>query len=302
MSESTTAERYLRFGRIAAQGSSPSYAARCEEIAKNPDFLALLDALPEPKRQPNLLFGAVRFLDGPVDESFLPWTTAHWPGVTAVMLARSTQTNEAGRCATLMPLLARLPQPLALIEVGASAGLCLFPDKYRYAYNGQPSFGPDSPVVLPCRTNAVIPRQLPQVAWRAGIDLNPVDLADPEQRRWLEALVWPEQGDRLARLRAAIEIVRADPPRIVRGDLNDTVEDLVAQAPEGATTVVFHSAVLAYLTAADRRRFTGTMRRLPVRWISNEAPAVIDGKRFALLLDGEPVARTGSHGQLLEWI
>ena len=56
--------------------------------------------------------------------------------VEALMLARRTQTNEAARCALLLPLLAALPQPLALLEVGASAGLCLLPDRYGYDYAG----------------------------------------------------------------------------------------------------------------------------------------------------------------------
>ncbi|MFD9942361.1 DUF2332 domain-containing protein [Nonomuraea sp. NPDC059023] len=301
MSESTTAERYLSFGRSEAKGNSPAYAARCEEIAGDAAFLALLDGLPEPKRQPNLLFAAVRFLGGPVDGGLREWAAAHWGEVTAVMLARSTQTNEPGRCASLLPLLARLPQPLALIEVGASAGLCLFPDKYRYEYSGHPPFGPASPVTLACRTEGPLPQRMPDVAWRAGIDLNPIDITDLEQTRWLEALVWPEQHERLARLRAALDLARAEPrPLIVRGDLNEHVEDLVARAPSGATTVVFHSAVLWYLAREDRERFARTMRRLPARWISNEAEPGREG--FTLALDGEPVARTGPHGQFLEWL
>ena len=55
------------------------------------------------------------------------------------MLSRATQTNEAGRCATLLPSLAAISaaedKPLALIEVGASAGLALFPDRYGYEYD-----------------------------------------------------------------------------------------------------------------------------------------------------------------------
>ncbi|MFI6298976.1 DUF2332 domain-containing protein [Nonomuraea sp. NPDC050790] len=302
MSESTTADRYRSFGRLEAQGNSPAYAARCEEIAEDAAFLAMLDGLPEPKRQPNLLFGAVRFLGGPVDERLRTWATTHWDEVSAVMLARSTQTNEPNRCASLLPLLARLPQPLALVEVGTSAGLCLFPDKYRYEYSGHPPFGPPSPVVLACRTEGPLPERMPQVAWRAGIDLNPIDITDPEQTRWLEALVWPEQHERLARLRAALAMARAEPrPLIVRGDLNEHLEELVARAPTGATTVVFHSAVLWYLTPEDRERFARTVRRLPVRWISNETePGRVGG--CTLSLDGEPVARTGSHGQFLDWL
>ncbi|MFE1255308.1 DUF2332 family protein, partial [Streptomyces fungicidicus] len=70
----------------------------------------------------------------PSAREFLTWVVRHWGQVSSLMLARMTQTNESARCATLLPVLAALPQPLALIEVGASAGLCLYPDRYRYRY------------------------------------------------------------------------------------------------------------------------------------------------------------------------
>ncbi|MFI0928832.1 DUF2332 domain-containing protein [Streptomyces sp. NPDC021012] len=234
-------------------------------------------------------------------------------------LGRRTQTNESGRCATLLPLLASLPQPLALIEVGASAGLCLYPDRYRYRYryDDGAAFGPaDGPVTLTCRTSGPVPlpERLPEVVWRAGIDLNPLDVGDADDTRWLESLVWPEQTDRADRLRNAVRIARAEPPHLVRGDLDETVRELVSQAPPGATPVVFHSAVLFYLPTEARGAFTETMRTLPVHWISNEAPGVLrsvaarlprpaprDRTVFALALDEQPLAFTGPHGRSLDW-
>ena len=129
------------------------------------------------------------------------------PAIRATMLARRTQTNEAGRCATLLPVLARLPQPLALLEVGASAGLCLLADRYGYDY-GVSRLAPasaDAPV-FPCRADAAtpLPAAHPRIAWRLGLDLHPADVADAADCAWLATLVWPEQSDRLARLRAAL--------------------------------------------------------------------------------------------------
>ncbi|MEV3986168.1 DUF2332 domain-containing protein [Nonomuraea sp. NPDC049758] len=319
MAETSTAARYRTFGEMEVRGHSPSYERLCVGVAADAELLALADTLPAAKRQPNLLFGAVRFLGGPVHdfEAFRAWVLDHWAEVASEMLARSTQTNEPGRCATLLPLLARLPQPLALIEVGASAGLCLYPDRYAYRFDDRPALGPVSPVVLACRTSGAvpIPQRVPSVVWRAGIDLNPLDVADADQLRWLEALVWPEQRDRLARLRAAARIARAEPPHLVRGDLNAGIADLAGQAPPDATLVVFHSAVLAYLPPDERDRFVRTMRGLPARWISNEAPAVLPGVAarlprspsadrgtFVLALDEQPVAFTGPHGQFLDWL
>ncbi|WP_077796596.1 DUF2332 domain-containing protein [Streptomyces sp. JHA26] len=315
-----TAERYRRFATMEARGHSPTYERLTAAIADTPSLLAMIDRLPTAKRQPNLLLAAVRFLGGPVDDlaAFREWTTAHWARVRATMLERRTQTNEPGRCAVLLPVLARLPQPLALIEVGASAGLCLYPDRYRYRYDEGPMFGhPDSAVVLECGTTGAVPlpTRLPEVAWRAGVDLNPLDVADPQDTRWLECLVWPEQHQRLARLRDAVRIARTEPPTLVRGDLNETVRDLVTAAPAGATPVVLHSAVLAYLPPEEREAFTTTMRELGCPWISNEAPGLLpavdhrlpsdprpDRLLFTLALNEHPLARTGPHGQHLEWL
>ncbi|TQF01774.1 DUF2332 domain-containing protein [Kitasatospora acidiphila] len=313
------ADEYRRFARYQARGHSPSYEALSFGVAGDERLLALLHTLPPIKRQPNLLLAAARHLGAPVDaaDRFLDWVVANWERVRSLVLTRRTQTNESARCATLLPLLAALPQPLALIEVGASAGLCLYPDRYRYRYDRGEEFGPTgSPVTLPCRTSGPVPtpRQLPEVVWRAGVDLNPLDPADPEDAGWLESLVWPEQTEWLERLRGALGVARTEPAHLVRGDLNETVRQLVAQVPDGATPVVFHSAVLAYLDPQARAQFTRTVRDLPCHWISNEAPGVFpelldklpepapaDRAAFVLALDEQPVAFTGPHGERLDW-
>ena len=100
--------------------------------------------------------------------------------LAGVMLARRTQTNEAARCATLLPALARLPPPLALIEVGASAGLTLLIDRYSYDYAGRRIAGQDPLApTLRCepRGRVPLPERVPEITWRAGLDLNPLDVA-----------------------------------------------------------------------------------------------------------------------------
>jgi hypothetical protein len=103
------------------------------------------------------------------------------------MMRRRTQTNEAARCATLLPLLALLPQPLALLEVGASAGLCLLPDLYGYEYNQAVHISPKTGagVVHPtfkCATNTEtpIPARNIDVVWRRGLDLEPFRVNDSD--------------------------------------------------------------------------------------------------------------------------
>jgi hypothetical protein len=309
---------YRGFAEREAQGISPLYEELALGVAESEAALRFVASLPEGKRQPNLVFAAVRHLYGTPGDArhFAELVEAHPGPIRAVILARSTQTNEAGRCATLLPALALLPGPLALLEVGASAGLCLLPDRYGYDY-GRARLEPAEPgaPVFPCRANEAtpIPREIPRVAWRAGLDLNPLDVSDPEEAAWLETLVWPGQEDRADRLRAAMAVARDHPPTVHRGDLLHDLPALAATAPADATLVIFHSAVLAYVGPEGRDRFARIMADLDAVWISNESPAVfpeiaakLDRKpprdRFLLAVDGEPVALTGPHGQSIDWL
>lgn len=312
------ARQYRAFAREHARGQSAAYERIAEGVADDPELLGLLATLPAGnKRHPILLLGAVRFLGGPhhAYPAFRGFLLGRWDEVRATVLARRTQTNEPARCATLLPLLATLPQPLALLEVGASAGLCLHPDRYRYSYDGrQPVGPPDSPVLFECRTTGPVPLPgaVPEVVWRAGIDLNPLDAADPEDMRWLESLIWPGREDRPRNLRAAVEVARSVPRvRLVRGDLLEELPALAAEAPRDATLVVFHTAVLMYLSAAQRERFAALVRELPGHWMANEhhttltwpgTPPPHDPHLLTMGLDGRPVAYTAPHGQALHWL
>jgi hypothetical protein len=314
--------RYTRFAEMEVHGRSPSYEALARGVAGDREVLSFLTTLPEGKRQPNLLLGAMRHLfGGSLDWDHFRRTLLVNPDpVRSVMLTRSTQTNEPARCATLLPVLARLPQPLALIEVGASAGLCLLPDFYGYDYPRtqiRPATIETEPPVFTCWVSETtpVPTGMPKIVWRAGLDLNPLDASDPAQAAWLETLVWPEQTDRLAHLRAALKIAAVRKPRVVRGDLlGDALVQLCREAPTSATLVIFHTAVLAYVAnQADRQAFADRVMPLCQYWVSNEAPGVFPeaasragGRgapgRFLLCVNGAPVAWTDPHGGALKWI
>ena len=309
----TTAETYRRFARGEAAGRSPLYEALSLRIAEDAAVLDFLLTLPPPKRQPNLLLAAYRWHRGVAAgwEEFRAGLLAEAPAIRATMLERATQTNEPGRCATLLPVLAGLPQPLALIEVGASAGLCLLPELYGYDYGASGSL-PGEPA-FPCAFAGPVPGRKPEVVWRAGLELNPIDVTDQDAARWLETLVWPEQTGRLDRLRGALAVARRNPPRLVQGDLRRDLAALAAEAPRGATRVIFHTAVLAYLPdLAEREAFAREVRGLCDVWIANEAPGVfpeIAAKageprpgRFLLSVNGEPVGWTDPHGASLDWL
>lgn len=315
-----TADSYRRFADLEARGVSPIYLDWASGVADDVVVMRLVSSLPRAKRQPALVFAAARFSGAPTGGylEFRDWLIHHWARVWPVVLARSTQTNEAGRLAGILPALNRFDGPLALIEAGASAGLCLYPDRFSYRYDtGQdtvtldPDAGP-SRVVLPCTIDSrSIPDQLPEVVWRAGVDPHPIDASDPESRSWLTALTWPEQQVRRERLIAALDIVSADPPRLVRGDLVDTVAALVDEAPTDARVIVLHTAALCHLDPARRERFAERVRSMPrVTWISVEGEHVLPrvaervttpvGGRLILAVDEWPLALVGATGQSYE--
>jgi hypothetical protein len=314
---------YTRFADEEFRGRSPLYEAIARDVGANREALRFLRTLPPNKRQPNLLLASVRHLCGVARNSgqFLRDLLANTDAVRSIMLTRSTQTNEPARCATLLPVFAHLPQPLALIEVGASAGLCLLPDLYAYDYGSQmvrpDQMGTTSPPVFSCSVTATtpLPSKMPRIVWRAGLDLNPLDATDPSQVEWLETLVWPEQTQRLANLQAALKIAAAHQPRIVKADLRgDGLARLCREAPKDATLVVFHTAVLAYVDRLeDREDFGERAMSMCDYWISNENPRLLPtiaartGRvpspgRYLLSVNGVPTAWTDPHGTRIEWI
>jgi hypothetical protein len=261
-------QNYRDFARHAARGRSRAYEVLAAEVAGDPVVLDFLAGLPAAKRQPNLVFAAAWYLLGhpPDPGSLRAAVTGRGPELTAVIQARRTQTNEPARCACLLPALAQLPPPLALLEVGASAGLTLLPDRYSYDYPGHPLIaGTDSRApVLRCQARGLVPlpRHVPEVRWRAGLDLNPLDVANDADMHWLECLLWPGETGRQQRLAEAIAAARRDPPPVHRGDLLTGLPALARQAPPDATLVVYHSAVLGYLSEAVRREFAATVSGL----------------------------------------
>lgn len=130
---------------------------------------------------------------------------------------------------------------------------------------------------------------------------------------WLEALVWPEQTDRLARLRAAIRIASEQKPRLIKGDLRTDLAVLAREAPKDTTLVIFHTAVLAYVSAAEREEFARSVGLLCDFWIANEAPQVFPDialrasrerpkGNFLLCVNGVPMAWTDPHGASVDWM
>lgn len=228
------------------------------------------------------------------------------------LLDDPVQTNEAARCAGLLggflEIARRTRLPLRLLEVGASAGLNLRFDSYRYEL-GDERWGPaDSDVVLRSRLTGRPPLDGPiRVVARAGCDARPVDPRSEEGRLTLAAYVWADQVERLERLSAALTVAgRVDAP-VERARAAEWIADRLAEPADGAVSVVFHSIVMQYLPVAEREHFETALQgaRGPLAWLRMEPQDErVTSLRLTLWPAGDELllARVGYHGDPVEWL
>jgi hypothetical protein len=331
------------------RGYSPIYERIASSVARDRELLELVRRTPPECHLPLSLLAAVHdlLLDGiehPLAEVYAGTSDAdpaplfadvcrrHPDAVTEVMAARPVQTNECGRSALIGPALTWLASqglgPLALVDVGASAGLNLLCDRYRLDYGSYGATGPpDSPVTVQCRVEAGDPpiaQALPELVARVGIDRSTVDLSEAGDVRWLLACVWPDTG-RLDRTRAAVELARSDPPTVREGDANELLPKVLDELPSDAVPVVCTTWSFSYFSLEQRAVFEGLLsdasRRGPVAWLCGDGADVLaslagragaprtpstdqllgvelftEGDRESILL-----ARVQPHGSWLEW-
>jgi hypothetical protein len=266
----------------------PLYTRLCEAIVEEPELLALADQAIPGQPAANMLFGSVQYLllggvahplgawypavsgrQAPGDDPapvFLDFCRRHRDELADLIATRRTQTNEVARCLALLPALATLSVqvdgPLALAELGSSAGLLLAFDRYRYVY-GTRTWGPaDSPVQLTTELRGAqppVPHEL-AIERRLGIDLHPVDITSEHDRRWLDAMVWPGHEHRRRRLRAAIALAAPDPPRLISGDALELLPGLIESIAPEIVPIVFHSFALIQWGSDQRARLAEILR------------------------------------------
>ena len=314
---------WYRRAAVELAATSELQVEWAQGIAADTTVIDLIDRLPREHRQPSLLFSVARWLGAPAAgwPRLREFLVEEWPRVEAAARERRTQTNEVGRCAPLLAALDRIPGPLALLEVGASAGLCLGVDRYSYRFDDGAVIGDGSPL-LECRTSGTgtAPTGFPDIVWRRGIDLAPLSI-DPDadatssDLAWLEALLPPDRPERVARLRAACATLAADPPVIVEGDAVEALPAAAAAAPSGATLVIVALGTLVYLPTADRDEVVRLASALGAGLVTMEPVVALPGVAarlagltapdptpFLLALDGEPLAYVSAHGDRLSWL
>lgn len=339
--DSALAARFRAFADLecAPAGSgmsvnSPTYAFLSRHVATRGGLLALARECRVGQPIPNLLFAAVKRLvadepDTPLarfydraptqapspalPHAFEEFCAAHAEQIIDLVRDRYVQTNEVGRCSHLMPVFGVIAeatgQDLALIDIGAGAGLNLLWHRFDYRYSDGSSFGSSrSPVRIECESLGEMPRvpaQFPAVSFAVGVDLHPIDLGDDEQYRWLEALIWPEHADRTALLANARKVWLQHPPRVEAGDALRLLSVLAAEAPLDAALCVFHCHALNQFPVEARQSFMSllksTAQSRPVFHVSSEGERMevvrMEGDRSTTLLS---VSRS-AHGRWVQW-
>jgi hypothetical protein len=361
------ASQVRRFAVGAGADGARRYERICTGIASDEELLSLIAGAPPDQRRPNILLAAVHYLllsgaDEPLARHYptvaawrgVPFDVRHEPAdpfpsfasfcrrhrepIATLIATRATQTNEVGRCAALLPAFAAVAtlarRPLAIVDLGASAGLNLLFDRYAYDYGDAGRAGAEgSPVRLRCelRSGSFPVGHMPEVVWRLGVDRRLVDLHDEDGVLWLLACQWPDHLDRFVTMRAAVDLARTGDgaPVVMQGDVVSDLGRAVAGAPgdDQAHLCVFHSWVAAYLDPAGQAALVGAVREVamtrPVSWVFAEMPYEVPklpvppadaGKvrgATALVLvsagpenPAPPAVRLGdmhSHGRWLHW-
>ena len=321
---SATADWYAR-AAVKLAATSELQVAWATTVANDPELLELIDRLPREHRQPSLLFSVASWCGAPAvaDPSWRQWIVTHWPAIEGAARTRRTQTNEVGRCIPLLVGLHRIasadPRPIALLELGAAAGLCLALDRYAYRFDDHATLGDGRPLLATTTTGSgTAPTRMPDIVWRRGVDLAPLDVTDADDVRWLEALLPPDRPERRARLRAAIAAVQDAPPVVLQGDAFADLPELAAaarsEAPD-ATLVIAALGTLVYLPPAQRDGMVDAASTLGAHLLTFEGAGVLPGVAarlhglsaphptpFVLAVEGEPIAHAGPHGDRLSWL
>jgi hypothetical protein len=309
---------FTGFTAREGKGYSPLYERFSAIIAVDRHMWELLGNAPEGFRRATLFFAALQSTvaahpneplaawfpavsgrpipDGDPTEALARFCREHATELAALIRTRRTQTNEVGRSAALLLGLAQVDEPIALVELGASAGLNLLLDEFRYEYEtpaGVLAVGdPESPVRVRselCGTGRV-PGRIPVIASRIGIDAAPVDPRDDAAVAWLQACVFADQAERRSRLAGAVTLARRRGGTVRQGLLPDLA--VLDEVPDDQQLCLMTSWVLPYLADDDRRALIdGVLARSksrPISWITMEPAGAMPFRA------GDPIAYTGA--------
>jgi len=273
------------FAETECRGSSKLYEFLSLEIAEDKEILELATYAREGQPIPNLLLGAVHYLllqgkdhnlrefypsitEKPGDAAdsyvyFRDFCKQYTDEIIPVLENKLVQTNEVRRCAYLFPVFVYIydiiKKPLAIIEIGTSAGLQLLWDKYSYAYGTSEIYGKkDSKVHITSKIRGDnfpdLQKEVPLVASRIGIDLHTIDLTKDEDRLWLNALIWPEHNERRSLFNEAAVHVKENPITLIEGDGVDLIPELIKDISRDNAVCLFHTHVANQMSPEVKER------------------------------------------------
>jgi hypothetical protein len=345
---SSGASYWSFFAEDARRTGSPLYARLAEAISGDEALKALAANARKGQPHANMLLGAVHFLllrgkggDHPlrafyptlggtakVDERdpfhlFKDFVARHEEEILPLVRTRVTNTNEVGRSALLHPGFRRVAElgrePLNLIEIGPSAGLNLLWDRYgvRYLSDGKlaAETAHDAKLVLDVELRGPrVPRlgPLPRIGRRIGLELNPVDLSNPDDRDWLRALIFPDMTGRTERLEKALAAFDPKAITLRQGDALALLSDAIAEIPEAETVCVYHTIAIYQFSRAMRATLEDILAmvgvRRPVLRLSLEYVSADGACMFDLISYRDGVreetrlASSHPHGRWVEWL
>jgi hypothetical protein len=346
----TLAQVYRRYGEVDAAGTSALYERVAVALSESGEALRAIETSPARKRHPTVILAALHDLAlagrapalaaayaagdsdaaaGAAIDTLLRMTES----VVAIAVRRPPRPNETGRCAVLYPAIAEAARraganTVGLIDVGCGAGLNLNVGRVGITYsNGQSLGDRSSPVQMSSKIagdHPVPARAMPEVVARVGVDLDPVDVTEADDARWLRACLRPDQTERAARLEAELALAATAPPLLLHGDAVEVLPDAFARVPADALPVVVTTWALSRFSLESRLRFLHRLDEAAagraVAWVSAEgvgvAPAIPTlGDRRASghsiiglavfggpVLHAEAIGRCWSQGGFLAWL
>jgi len=255
---------------------------------------------------------------------FADFCRQHRQELLRLLPTRLVQTNEVRRCALLLPAFVLAAQaagglPLAVIGMGASAGLNLQFDRYGYDYGGGQCCGDlSSPLQLSCSLRGPLRPPLaaamPKVGSRVGIDLNPIDVRDRDSLLWLLGQIWPNETyrSRADRLRVAAALEDTSRPTLIAGDVVQVLPDVVADTPTEQVVCLLHSYTVYEMPQDVRRQLdaviarcgaTRPVLRVSLEWDSHHVSWLeLASHRPNGQMDVQRLAQCQVHGEWMQWL
>jgi len=339
-------QKFIRFSEIESQEMSPFYSYLASRVAKDDSLLGIVASTSVGQPPPNMIFASVRLL---LDQGAAPELLAQYPTtftdpwdegayedfrdfvlkneleIRTILKSRKVQSNVIRRSAVLLPGLIESSatfggSPFTNIEIGASAGLTLMWDKFRYKYVDDDDSYELGVSTFPWAVETKIEGRFRQgffdselnVTRNIGLELAPISITDQDAVDWLRALIWPEHSDNRELFEAALKTPESLELDVRSGDALVGIGPLVSELPDGEPINVYHSHTLNQFSAEMKQTFTQRLADISVERPVNQLGFEGGKDGFSILSlrlfrDGKieadrELAHCEAHGRWIKWV